>query len=136
MERTHIVDPQFNAPSFTNCPVDVPIDYFSPWYFNNVLTLCEHAMYMNNGIALPLPEHCQNAATIRSWKKLNTKKFMEQYGNAVLAQYDIPTEEELDHLDRNENSEDDADEDDDDFIVGDSVAPATANSCSWSPAKP
>jgi len=117
MERTRIVDPQFNTPSYTNRPRNAPIDYFSPWYYNNVLTLREHAMYMNNGVALPLPQHCQSADDIRRWRKLSTKKFMEEYGNDVLDLYDIPTEEELERLDRNEDEDDEDDEED---ITGDS----------------
>ncbi|KAE9397510.1 hypothetical protein BT96DRAFT_71109 [Gymnopus androsaceus JB14] len=85
-----------------------------PWYYNNVLTLRERAVYMNNGVALPMPQHCQSEADIRRWKKLNTKKFMEEYGNEVLDQYDIPTEEELERLDRNEDTDNEADEDDED----------------------
>ncbi|KAE9386833.1 hypothetical protein BT96DRAFT_792675, partial [Gymnopus androsaceus JB14] len=84
---------QWSAPA-----LNAPIDYFSPWYYNNVLTLRERAMYMNNGVALPLPQHCQSADDIRRWRKLSTKKFMEEYGNNVLDLYDIPTEEELERL--------------------------------------
>ncbi|KAE9388060.1 hypothetical protein BT96DRAFT_947891 [Gymnopus androsaceus JB14] len=117
MERTRIVDPQFNTPSYTNHPRNAPINYFSPWYHNNVLTLCECAMYMNNGVTLPLPQHCQSADDIRRWRKLNTKKFMEEYENDVLALYDIPMEEELECLDRNEDEDDEDNEED---ITGDS----------------
>ncbi|KAJ7017595.1 hypothetical protein C8F04DRAFT_1279177 [Mycena alexandri] len=37
-------------------PTNVPIDYFSPEFFND-MTVRERASYMNNGIALPTEQH-------------------------------------------------------------------------------
>ena len=35
-----------------------------------------------------------------AWKNLPVKEFMEKYGNDVLTQYMLPTEEELEQLDK------------------------------------
>jgi hypothetical protein len=50
---------------------------------------------MDNGIALPLEEHCQTWENIQQWRSLSTADFMARYGNAKLALYNIPTEDEL-----------------------------------------
>lgn len=53
-----------------------------------------------------------------AWKNLLEKEFMEKYGNDVLTQYKLPTEEELKQLDRydeeQEGQADGAEEGDDD----------------------
>jgi hypothetical protein len=46
-------------------------------------------------VALPLPEHCQTWDQCGKWKTLESKEFMQRYGNAVLAQYTMPTDEEV-----------------------------------------
>ncbi|KAJ7935735.1 hypothetical protein B0H13DRAFT_1590047, partial [Mycena leptocephala] len=75
-------------------PTTVPIDYFSPKFFND-LSVWDRASYMDNGIALPLEEHCQTWENIQQWQSLSTADFMARYGNAKLALYNIPTEDEL-----------------------------------------
>ncbi|KAJ7852863.1 hypothetical protein B0H13DRAFT_1904404 [Mycena leptocephala] len=75
-------------------PTTVPIDYFSPKFFND-LSVWDCASYMDNGIALPLEEHCQTWEAIQQWRSLSTADFMARYGNAKLALYNIPTEDEL-----------------------------------------
>ncbi|KAJ7810196.1 hypothetical protein B0H13DRAFT_1667623, partial [Mycena leptocephala] len=70
------------------------IDYFSPKFFND-LSVWDRASYMDNGIALPLEEHCQTWEAIQQWRSLSTADFMARYGNAKLALYNIPTEDEL-----------------------------------------
>ncbi|KAJ7870689.1 hypothetical protein B0H13DRAFT_1896102 [Mycena leptocephala] len=75
-------------------PTTVPIDYFSPKFFND-LSVWDRASYMDNGIALPLEEHCQTWEAIQQWRSLSTADFMARYGNAKLALYNIPTEDEL-----------------------------------------
>ncbi|KAJ7803235.1 hypothetical protein B0H14DRAFT_2203699, partial [Mycena olivaceomarginata] len=87
------------SPTNLSCalPPDVPINYFSPEFFNN-LSAQEHASYRNNGIALPTQEYCQTWADIQQWKKLETTAFMTKYGAAKLALYDLPTPDELDML--------------------------------------
>ncbi|KIK53669.1 hypothetical protein GYMLUDRAFT_250257 [Collybiopsis luxurians FD-317 M1] len=64
-------------------PMDVPIDYFSPDYFNNFLSAKLHAHYAANGVALPLEQHCQVQGEVESWKNMKEEEFMEAYGNAV-----------------------------------------------------
>ncbi|KAJ4492140.1 hypothetical protein C8J55DRAFT_420047, partial [Lentinula edodes] len=88
---------------------DVPVDFFDPEYFNNFLSVKERAHYAHNGVALPLEEHCINTR-IDLWKNLPEDEFMQVYGNAVLAQYKIPSQEELDQLDEYELDESDSDE--------------------------
>lgn len=78
-------------------PTQVPIDYFSPDFFNN-MTVRERASYAKNGIALPTEDHCRTWDAIQKWKGLNKAAFMAQYGNAKLLLYSLPTPEELEQL--------------------------------------
>ncbi|KAF7326338.1 hypothetical protein MKEN_00487400 [Mycena kentingensis (nom. inval.)] len=78
-------------------PSNVPIDYFSPEYFNS-LTVRERARYMNNGVALPTAEHCRGLSDVLLWKNLSRSEFMAKFGNAKLALYRLPTEEELQRM--------------------------------------
>jgi hypothetical protein len=80
-------------------PKEVPIDYFSPLYFNNFLSAKEQYMYAKNGVALPLEEHCED---VTEWKNLSEDDFMDLYSNDVLKQYNIPTAEEIAQLDEYE----------------------------------
>lgn len=75
-------------------PTRVPIDYFSPQFFND-LSVRERASYMNNGIALPTQEHCETWEAVRQWKSLPSAAFMAKYGNAKLALYNLPTADEI-----------------------------------------
>ncbi|KAJ7855451.1 hypothetical protein B0H14DRAFT_3448980 [Mycena olivaceomarginata] len=70
-------------------PTNVPIDYFSPQFFND-LSVRDRAIYMNNG-----------------WKGLGKVDFMAQYGKAKLALYELPTEAELAALDDDSMDDDD-----------------------------
>jgi hypothetical protein len=85
-------------------PKSVPIDWFDPIYWNEHLTLCEHANYTQDGnmhVALPHnPELYSTWSACVAWKNLPVKEFMEKYGNDVLTQYNLPTEEELEQLDQ------------------------------------
>lgn len=84
-------------------PKAVPIDWFDPIYWNEHLTLCERANYTQDGnlVALPRdPELYSTWSACAAWKNLPVKEFMEKYGNDVLAQYKLPTEEELEQLDQ------------------------------------
>ncbi|KAJ7023211.1 hypothetical protein C8F04DRAFT_970409, partial [Mycena alexandri] len=78
-------------------PTQVPINYFSPDFFNN-MTVRERASYAKNGIALPTKDHCRTWGAIQKWKGLNKAVFMAQYGNAKLLLYSLPTPEELEQL--------------------------------------
>jgi hypothetical protein len=77
-------------------PADVPIDYFTPEFFNS-LTLKERARYANTGVAFPLADFAFDEGH-DGWKTMGKKDFMEMYGNDVLAQYDVPTQEEMDTI--------------------------------------
>lgn len=77
-------------------PADVPIDYFTPEFFN-ALTLKERARYVNTGVAFPLADFAFDEAHVE-WKTMGKKDFMEKYGDDVLAQYDVPTQEEMDTI--------------------------------------
>jgi hypothetical protein len=92
-------------------PKQVPIDWFDPIYWNIHLTVRERAHYVWDGayIALPNAELCASWMECAKWKNLSTKEFMEKYGNAVLAEYNLPTEEEIEQLeewDENEVAQD------------------------------
>jgi hypothetical protein len=78
-------------------PLRVPLDWFDPIYWNTALTLRQRADYVKNGavIALPPEEFCQTLEQCDEWKGIPEREFMEKYGNVVLAQYHIPTDEEL-----------------------------------------
>ena len=84
-------------------PKSVPIDWFDPIYWNEHLTLREHADYIQHGthVALPRdPELYSTWSACVAWKNLPVTEFMEKYGNDVLTQYKLPTEEELEQLDQ------------------------------------
>lgn len=83
--------------TLTALPTHVPIDWFTPSFWNHELTVRERLNYMGQGpvsVALPLEEHCQTWEDCARWKNLSEDEFMASYGNAVLAQYNLPTEEE------------------------------------------
>ncbi|KAJ6450438.1 hypothetical protein C8R47DRAFT_1084453, partial [Mycena vitilis] len=92
-------------------PVGVPIDFFTPQFYNDELDLHEKAMYVNTGVAFPLPQFCTSQYH-GDWCRMNAKDFMLKYGNDVLAQYKIPTAEELAGLASN-NADDEGEESDD-----------------------
>ncbi|RDB18252.1 hypothetical protein Hypma_000603 [Hypsizygus marmoreus] len=101
-------DPVMPQPSaLTALPKQVPIDWFDPSYWNNTLTVREHADYIEDGVdvALPLEEFCKTWEDCAKWKNLPKKEFMQTYGNAVLDLYDMPTEQELEQLARWEDGE-------------------------------
>lgn len=75
-------------------PVGVPIDFWDPKFYNEELDLHEKAMYVNTGVAFPLPKFCTSEHH-DDWSRMPAKEFMAKYGNDVLKQYKIPTEEEL-----------------------------------------
>ncbi|KAJ7845092.1 hypothetical protein B0H13DRAFT_2410480 [Mycena leptocephala] len=77
-------------------PPDVPVDFFTPEFYN-ALTLKERARYINTGVAFPLEEFAFDEAH-DAWKTMGKVEFMAMYGNDVLAQYYIPTPEEMDGI--------------------------------------
>ncbi|KAJ7026164.1 hypothetical protein C8F04DRAFT_1398378 [Mycena alexandri] len=90
-------DPLLPASDFgVILPDNVPIDYFTPEFFN-ALTLKERARYVNTGVAFPLEDFVFDEVH-EEWKTMGKKEFMEMYGDDVLAQYDVPTQEEIDEI--------------------------------------
>ena len=68
-------------------PKSVPIDWFDPIYWNEHLTLHEHADYIQGGVhvALPRDPHLYSTwSACVAWKNLPVKEFMDKYGNDVL----------------------------------------------------
>jgi len=77
-------------------PDDVPIDFFTPEFYN-ALTLKERARYVKTGVAFPLVDFAFDEVH-DGWKTMGKKDFMEMYGNDVLAQYDVPSAEEIETI--------------------------------------
>jgi hypothetical protein len=103
-ERQRVVpDVQEESP-FSKLPKNVPIDWFDPTYFNS-LPVIIRAQY--RGAVVALPELWESIA----WRQLDDDEFMERHGNRILAQYQIPTEEEIEAMTR-AMEEDDWDEPD------------------------
>ena len=98
----------------TALPKAVPIDWFDPTYWNEHLTLREHADYIQEGVyvALPKAELCGTWSVCGGWKNLPVAEFMEKYGNEVLAQYKLPTQEEIEQLDQYDEDEDEGEQED------------------------
>lgn len=61
------------------------------------MTVKEKADIIEQGIviALPLAEHCKTWSQFSAWKNLSDKDFMKEYGDEVLAQYTMPTPDEI-----------------------------------------
>ncbi len=90
-------------------PQSCPLDWFDPDYFNNMdVEFC--ARYIDAPIALPLPQDCGSLTDMTAhppdWKNMPEPMFMDTYGNAVRAQYKLPTEEELNALNGVEGDQD------------------------------
>jgi len=107
-------------------PEDVPLDWFSPDYFND-LPASMRARYHDSPIALPLPRRLWEDPK-RDWKTMQYKLFMTKYGDEVKAQYLLPTDEELAAIEENAKAyygdeNDGDDEQDDDEDMGDDINP-------------
>ncbi|KAJ7777032.1 hypothetical protein B0H16DRAFT_1853201 [Mycena metata] len=91
-------------------PVGVPIDVWTPKCYNEELDAREKAMYIDTGVAFPLDKFC-NDQDVAKWAKMPAKQFMEKCGNDVLAQYNLPTPEEITALglDKDCDADDDSD---------------------------
>jgi hypothetical protein len=85
-------------------PVDVPIDFWDPQFYNNEFDVREKAMYVGTGVAPPLPQFCTDSH-VNEWAKLPAKEFMAKFGKDVLAQYNLPTPEEIAALGLDRDSE-------------------------------
>ena len=96
-------------------PVNVPVDWFDPSFFNESLDVLQRCDYIDTGVAIPLPD--QVGATLRDhriWKNLKTREFMERFGDAVLQKYDLLTPEEIEQAEKYEFGADGDDEDEED----------------------
>ncbi|KAJ7898223.1 hypothetical protein B0H14DRAFT_3573560 [Mycena olivaceomarginata] len=75
-------------------PVGVPIDFWDPQFYNDEFDVREKAMYVGTGVAFQLPQFCTDSH-VNEWAKLPAKEFMAKFGKDVLAQYNLPTPEEI-----------------------------------------
>ncbi|KAJ7165249.1 hypothetical protein C8R46DRAFT_1035854 [Mycena filopes] len=71
-------------------PSKAPIDWFDPAWFNELPAQARFD-YAQNGVALLLLQFHNNT----DYKTMDKNTFMEAYGNDVLKQYNVPTEEEM-----------------------------------------
>ncbi|KAJ6523815.1 hypothetical protein B0H19DRAFT_1344934 [Mycena capillaripes] len=92
-------------------PVGVPIDFWTPKFYNEDLDIQEKAMYVNTGVAFRLGKFC-NDQDAAKWSKMPAKEFMKIYGNEVLAQYNLPTPEEIAALGMDKDCDEGSDADD------------------------
>ncbi|KAL1692494.1 hypothetical protein GGG16DRAFT_32090, partial [Schizophyllum commune] len=84
----------------TRIPTRVPIDYFSPEYWNESMTLRQRVEFLGQRggrarVALPKAEFCKTWADCEKWTNLTEDTFMREYGDAVLKDYSIPTDEQI-----------------------------------------
>jgi hypothetical protein len=77
-------------------PPDVPIDFFTLEFYNS-LTVKERARYTETGVAFPLPQYAFNKSHAH-WLTMGKAEFIKAYGNEVLAQYHVPSAEEIAEL--------------------------------------
>ncbi|PPQ75303.1 hypothetical protein CVT26_015247 [Gymnopilus dilepis] len=85
-------------------PDDVRIDYFEPSYWNNELSVEDKAHYIKNGIYIGMPPArlCEQWEDVMTWKGLSKEEMKEKYGEEVLNDYTMPTDQELQQLKENE----------------------------------
>ncbi|KAE9390224.1 hypothetical protein BT96DRAFT_1002460 [Gymnopus androsaceus JB14] len=98
------------AATVTHFPSNVPIDYFKPSFFDQ-MSVRKRAVYMDNGVALPIPKIYADGNRIGEWKNLLYNKFMEKFGNNMLKLYSLPTEAELEQLQEYNDEDNNEDED-------------------------
>jgi hypothetical protein len=99
---------------------DVPLDWFEPDYFNTLPPRIR-AMF-DHVIALPEDETTFFSSPASPWKLMKTPEFMQHFGNKILAEYNLPSKEEVAMMkDPDESSDDETpvwtrrgDDDDDD----------------------
>ncbi|KAJ7816734.1 hypothetical protein B0H14DRAFT_3743162 [Mycena olivaceomarginata] len=93
-KRTVTVPPTPSSTLSRILPVGVPIDFWDPQFYNDEFDVREKAMYVGTGVAFPLPQFCTDSH-VNEWAKLPAKEFMAKFGKDVLAQYNLPTPEEI-----------------------------------------
>lgn len=98
-------DPPKDSP-FTTEPKKVPVDWFDPTYWNEMMTMKERWNIVKKGvvIALPAAEHL-TLEKWSTWKHLNQADFMEKFGKKVLEAYSIPSKEDIARLEAYEKEE-------------------------------
>ena len=74
--------------------IQAPIDWFDPAFYNS-LSVKLRARYKLSSVALPLPEHITSWEAIKQIKALDRAAFMEHHGNAVAAQSNYSTADEI-----------------------------------------
>lgn len=64
----------------------------------------DKAHYIKDGVFIGMPPAylCSSWKDVLAWKGLSQQEMMEKYGQAVLTDYVIPTEEELQQLEDNQ----------------------------------
>ncbi|KAK7027533.1 hypothetical protein VNI00_015167 [Paramarasmius palmivorus] len=83
---------------FQRLPKSIPIDYFKPEFFNE-LSAKDRLRYSTPPIvALPADSTLFFGARRKEWKDLSHEEFMEKHGNAILNEYDLPTEGEVNNM--------------------------------------
>ncbi|KAJ6578419.1 hypothetical protein B0H19DRAFT_1020685 [Mycena capillaripes] len=108
-EMRNVTDPPTPSSALSRVlPVGVPIDFWDPKFYNEELDVEEKAMYINTGVAFPLGKFC-NDKNASKWAKMPAKEFMEKYGNEVLAQYNLPTPDEIAALGLDKDSDEGSD---------------------------
>jgi hypothetical protein len=116
-ERTRIRPLDAPASKFVGLPQHAPLDYFDPDFYAQLTNKVRRKITEDPPlIALPppsVPVYGVNKAD-RYWK-LKKSDFMSQYGNQVLAQYDL-ADDEVD-----EEDEDDIEFDDDSALMDDDL---------------
>jgi hypothetical protein len=89
-------------------PPDVPIDFFTLEFYNS-LTVKERARYTETGVAFPLPQYAFNKSHAH-WLTMGKAEFIKAYGNEVLAQYHVPSAEEIAELHSDADDEEEEEE--------------------------
>jgi hypothetical protein len=89
-------------------PPDVPIDFFTPDFYNS-LTVKERARYAMTGVAFPLEEYAFNP-THAKWLTMGKTEFMKAYGKDILAKYNVPSAEEIAELSDADDKEEEEEE--------------------------
>ncbi|KAJ7828803.1 hypothetical protein B0H13DRAFT_2372934 [Mycena leptocephala] len=96
-EMRTVTDPPTPSSALSRVlPVGVPIDFWDPKFYNEELDVQEKVMYINTGVAFPLGNEGVHG----------------KYGNEVLAQYNLPTPEEIAALGLDKDSDEGFDADD------------------------
>ncbi|KAI5823055.1 hypothetical protein K523DRAFT_255848 [Schizophyllum commune Tattone D] len=124
-ERQEQTVEPYKTSQVTRTPTKVPIDYFSPQYWNETLTLRDRVEYLGSRkgrarVGLPKPEFCKTWADISKWIHLSEDEFMAKYGDDVLAEYAIPTDAQIAMIEKGEDaapeeSDEDTEEEEEEF---------------------